>query len=99
MPRRPISTSAKAALSQILGKAAAKHRYVSLAWVRARMPEISPNTLRGYLSEAMANGEIHSAGRGWYSPIAERAGIDPEPVAALGKLLAKRFPLLPHALW
>ena len=44
-----------------------KHRYVSLAWVRARMPEVSPNTLRGYLSETMANGEIQSAGRGWYN--------------------------------
>jgi hypothetical protein len=99
MPRRLTSISAKATLSQILAKAAAKHRYVSLAWVRARMPEVSPNTLRVYISEAMANGEIHSAGRGWYSPIAERAVIDSEPVAALGKLLAKRFPLLPHALW
>lgn len=99
MLRRLPATSAKATLSQILGKAAAKRRYVSLAWVRARMPEVSPNTLRGYLSEAMANGKIHSAGRGWYSPIAERAVIDPEPVAALSKLLAKRFPLLPYALW
>jgi len=99
MPQKPKSTSAKAMLSQILSKASAKHRYVSLGWVRARIPEVSPNTLRGYLSEAMANGEIHSAGRGWYSPIAEPAAIDPEPAAALGKLLAKRFPLLPHALW
>ena len=99
MPARPNSISAKAALSRILGKAAVKHRYVSLAWVRARMPEVSPNTLRGYLSEAMANGEIHSAGRGWYSPIAERATLDPEPVADLGKVLVKRFPLLPQALW
>jgi hypothetical protein len=99
MPSRSYSISANATLSQILGKPAAQHRYVSLAWVRARMPKVSPNTLRGYLSEAMANGEIHSAGRGWYSPIAQRATLDPEPVAALGKLLAKRFPLLPHALW
>ena len=99
MPRRFITTNAKASLSQILGKVAAKHRYVSLAWVRARMPEVSANTLRGYISEAMANGEIHSAGRGWYSPIAERAVIDSEPVAALAKLLAKRFPLLPQAVW
>lgn len=99
MPRKPNSTSAKSTLFQILGKAAVKHRYVSLAWVRARMPKVSPNTLRGYLSEVMANGQIHSAGRGWYSPITERAAIDSESVAALGKLLAKRFPLLPHALW
>ena len=99
MSRRHSFISAKAALSQILGKATAKHRYVSLAWVRARMPDVSPNTLRGYLSEAMGNGEIHSAGRGWYSPITEQATLDPEPVAALGKLLAKRFPLLPQAIW
>jgi hypothetical protein len=99
MPRQPKTTSAKATLSRILGKAAAKHRYVSLAWVRARMPEISPNTLRGYLSEAMANGEIHSAGRGWYSPLAVRAVLDQKPTEDLRKLLAKRFPLLPHAVW
>jgi hypothetical protein len=99
MPRKFLTTNAKAMLSQILGKAAAKHRYVSLAWVRDRMPEVSPNTLRGYLSEAMANGEIHSAGRGWYSPIAVRAVLDQKPTESLCELLAKRFPLLPHAVW
>ena len=99
MPRNPKSTNAKASLSQILGKAAAKHRYVSLAWIRDRMPKVSPNTLRGYISEAMANGEIHSAGRGWYSPLAERAVLDQKPTESLRELLAKRFPLLPHAVW
>ena len=99
MPRRLTSLSAKATLSQILGKTAAKHCYVSLAWVRDRMPEVSPNTLRGYLSEAMANGEIHSAGRGWYSPLAERAVLDQKPTDSLRELLTKRFPLLPHAVW
>ena len=99
MPARPNSISAKATLSRILAKAAVEHRYVSLAWVRARMPEVSPNTLRGYLSEAMANGEIHSAGRGWYSPLAVRAVLDQKPTEGLRELLAKRFPLLPHAVW
>ena len=99
MPRNPKSTNAKASLSQILGKAAAKHRYVSLAWIRDRMPKVSPNTLRGYISEAMANGEIHSAGRGWYSPLAVRAVLDQKPTEGLSELLAKRFPLLPHAVW
>ena len=99
MPARPNSISAKATLFRILGKAAVEHRYVSLAWVRARMLEVSPNTLRGYLSEAMANGEIHSAGRGWYSPLAVRAVLDQKPTEGLRELLAKRFPLLPHAVW
>jgi len=99
MPRNPKSTNAKASLSQILGKAAAKHRYVSLAWVRDRLPEVSANTLRGYLSEAMANGEIHSAGRGWYSPITEQPSLDLEHVTPLRELLNKRFPLLPQAVW
>jgi hypothetical protein len=91
--------SSKATLSKVLGKAAARHRYVSLAWVRARITKISPNTLRGYLSEAMASGEIHSAGRGWYSPLSERAVLDQQPIAALRELLVKRFPLLPFAVW
>ena len=99
MPKRSSSITAKAMLSQILGKAAAKHRYVSLAWVRDRLPEVSANTLRGYLSEAMANGEIHSAGRGWYSPITEQPSLDLEHVTPLRELLNKRFPLLPHAVW
>ncbi len=99
MSRRQSSSSSKATLSRILGKARTKHRYVSLAWVRVRMPEVLPNTLRGYLSEAMANGEIHSAGRGWYSPLAERAVLDQKPTESLLELLAKRFPLLPHAVW
>ena len=99
MPSRKRSVSAKATLSRILGNAGARHRYVSLAWVRARMPEVSPNTLRGYLSDAMASREIHSAGRGWYSPLAERAMLDQKPTAGLRELFAKRFPLLPLAVW
>jgi hypothetical protein len=99
MSRRQSSSSAKATLSRILGKAAAKHRYVSLAWVRDRLTEVSPNTLRGYLSEAMANGEIHSAGRGWYSPITEQPSLNLEHVTPLRELLKKRFPLLPQAVW
>jgi hypothetical protein len=99
MSRRQSSSSSKATLSRILGKARTKHHYVSLAWVRARMSRVSPNTLRGYLSEAMASGEIHSAGRGWYSPLAERAALDQMSTEGLRELLAKRFPLMPRAVW
>jgi hypothetical protein len=63
MSRRQSSSSAKATLSRILEKAATKYRYVPLAWVRARMPEVSPSNLRGYFSAK--KGSVPRIGAFW----------------------------------
>lgn len=77
--------------------------YFSIHRVRAAIGadnlNLSPDLLREYLSEAMAKGLIHDAGRGWYSSLAEQAVLDGEPVRPLREALAKRFPFLPHYVW
>ena len=100
-PSSPLPT--KERLSLLLQESSERFRYISLAWIREHLAQggrvVSPTTLRGYLSEAMANGEIHSAGRGWYSALATPAALDAGVTAEFRALLAKRFPLLPHYVW
>ena len=52
-----------------------KYSYVSLKAVDERSKVlINDKTLRNYLSEAMAEGVVHDAGKGWYSSIPSPAG-------------------------
>jgi hypothetical protein len=61
--------------------------------------EVSPGSLRVYLSQAMASGLIHHAGRGWYSRLAEPVPLNPKPVSRLTRAVAKAFPLLDFTVW
>lgn len=77
--------------------------YISIEKIRRDLQadnlQFTPDLLREYLSEAMAQGVIHNAGRGWYSPLSERAVLDAGMVEPLRTKLAKQFPLLPHYVW
>lgn len=77
--------------------------YFSTAAIReavrnANLP-ITDGSLRVYLSEAVAKGVVHNAGRGWYSCLSERVVLDPKPVAKLIRAVEKAFPLLDFAVW
>ncbi len=61
--------------------------------------KISVGTLRVYLSEAVKQGLIHDAGRGWYSRLNEPVPLDPKPVAKLTRAVEKAFPLLEFTVW
>jgi hypothetical protein len=61
--------------------------------------EISESTLPVYLSEAMATGLIHDAGRGWYSSLANAFELDAWQVKPLVTRLKKKFPLLDFTCW
>jgi len=61
--------------------------------------QISPGTLRVYLSEAVRQGLIHNAGRGWHSSLAAEFKLDTKPVAPLARLLRRKFPLLDFHCW
>ena len=61
--------------------------------------KISAGTLRVYLSEAVKQGHIHAAGRGWYSSLATEFRLDTKPVASMVRLLEKKFPLLDFHCW
>jgi hypothetical protein len=81
----------------------AKVKYFSLhqlrqLLVRHDFPADSPSLLR-YMHEAMAEGVIHAAGRGWYSSLATAFTLNREPVCALVALLEQRFPLLEFSCW
>ena len=81
----------------------AKAKYFSLRQLRLflvqhDMPAPSATLLR-YLHEAMAEGVIHSAGRGWYSSLAKPFTLDPAPVKPLADALTKAFPLVAFSCW
>jgi hypothetical protein len=86
-------------LAQLKGRAA----YFPTAAVRAAVRNanlpITDGSLRVYLSEAVAKGLVHNAGRGWYSRLSERGILDPKPVAKLIRAIEKAFPLLDFAVW
>jgi hypothetical protein len=87
-----------------LKRLAKKHAYVSLNAVKSDLAKTSSEkpgdkTLLKALSEAMAEGIVLDAGRGWYSGIPTPASLDPSHIRELEDLLAKRFPFLPHYLW
>ena len=77
--------------------------YFRLEAARERLAEVqgdvAGSTLKRYMSEFMEQGVIHDAGRGWYSGIAERTTLDPEPVREVVDLLEEQFPLLDLACW
>ncbi len=61
--------------------------------------KISNGTLSVYLSEAVKQGHIHDAGRGWYSSLANAFELDARPVKSLVTKLEKKFPLLDFTCW
>ncbi len=61
--------------------------------------EAKDGTLRRYMSDTMAEGVVHDAGKGWYSRIETRCELDRKPVAKIVKILEKEFPLLEFACW
>lgn len=65
---------------------------------QANLP-ITDGSLKVYLSEAVAKGLLHDAGRGWYSRLSERVVVDPKPVAKLVRAVEKAFPLLDFCVW
>jgi hypothetical protein len=77
--------------------------YFSLAAVKRALVEadieLSDDTLREYMSEAMTSGIITDAGRGWYSRHTKPVSLDPKPVAKIIREVKKAFPLLDFCCW
>jgi hypothetical protein len=77
--------------------------YFSLAAVRRSLVaaeiELSDDTLREYMSEAMTIGIVSDAGRGWYSRHDKPASLDPKLVAKILRAVKKAFPLLDFCCW
>jgi hypothetical protein len=74
------------------------HRAVKNAATVAGV-EIKDKVLNVYLHQAVKQGIIHDAGRGWYSRLSEPVKLDLQPVAKLVKAVEKAFPLLDFTVW
>ena len=77
--------------------------YFSLAAVKRALTaadiELADDTLREYMSEAMATGIVTDAGRGWYSRHQQSVTLDPKPVDRIIREVKKAFPLLDFCCW
>ena len=98
------NSSKKATLfARILPDIKAKIAYFSIDAVRRALAaagiEITDDTLREYMSEAMSKGIVSDAGRGWYSRHDKPVFLDPAPVAKLVRAVKKAFPLLDFCCW
>lgn len=90
-------------LSQVLPKLKGMSSYFSLAAVKQSLSdaniELADDTLREYMSAAMAAGIVSNAGRGWYSRHTKPVSLDPKPVAKIIRAVKKAFPLLDFCCW
>jgi hypothetical protein len=67
--------------------------------VRSRGLALSDGALKVYLSEAIRQGLVHSAGRNWYSRLSGSTALDPSPLTKLVRTTKKSFPLLDFTCW
>lgn len=101
---RPDVPDQKSALfSRILPVLKVQTAYFSIDAIRRALEaggiEMTDDTLREYMSEAMAKGIVSDAGRGWYSRHDQPVFLDPAPVAKLVRVVKKAFPLLDFCCW
>lgn len=89
--------------AQALPAMTEQHKYFSLDALKQYLVKqkltYAPETVNAYVSQMKREGKIFSAGRGWYSSIANPFEMDPKPVAALVADIGKRFPWLEFACW
>ena len=88
----------QALLFSVIGSVKEKAPYFPLKSIQAAANDaelgLKDSSLKVYLTQAVQQGLIHDAGRGWYSRLSEAVKLDPKPVEPVAKLLTKKFPLL-----
>lgn len=87
----------------VLGKLKDGPAYFPTAAIQTAANEaelsLTDGSFKAYLSEAVAKGLLHDAGRGWYSRLNEPVTLDPKPVSKLIRAVEKAFPLLDFSAW
>ncbi len=101
---QPESIDRKSILfSRILPALKQQSAYFSLAAVKYVLTvaeiELADDTLREYMSEAIASGIVSDAGRGWYSRHTKSVSLAPKPVTKIIREVKKAFPLLDFCCW
>ena len=88
---------------QILGGLKGRSAYFSREAIQAAADgaglAVKRSTLSVYLNQAVKQGLIHDAGRGWYSRLAEPVKLDLHTCAKLVREVEKAFPLLDFTVW
>lgn len=88
---------------RLLGDLKARRTYFPVEAIQAAANDaelaIKDSSFRVYLTEAVKQGLIHDAGRGWYSRLSESVVLDPSSVSRLIRAVEKAFPLLDFSVW
>lgn len=74
------------------------HKAIQIA-IKETELDLKDETLNFYLHQAVKQGIIHDAGRGWYSGLSKPVKLGLQPVAKLIKNVEKAFPLLDFTVW
>jgi hypothetical protein len=89
--------------TQLLPVLKKQSAYFCLAAVKRALAdveiELADDTLREYMSEAMADGIVSDAGRGWYSRHNKPVILNSKPVGKIIREVKKAFPLLDFCCW
>jgi methylase of polypeptide subunit release factors len=87
----------------VLGRLKEQRAYFPYEAIQAGLNDeelaLKDSSLSVYLTEAVKQGLVHDAGRGWYSRLADRVALDSKPVAKLVRAVEKAFPLLDFTVW
>jgi hypothetical protein len=88
---------------KVLGGLKERSAYFSRDAIQAAADEaglaVKRSTLAVYLNQAVKQGLIHDAGRGWYSRLSAPLKLDPKPVRKLINATKKALPLLDFCAW
>lgn len=88
---------------QVLGGLKERSAYFSRDAIQAAADEaglaLKKSSLSVYVNQAVKQGILHDAGRGWYSRLAEPFVLNTKPISGLVKTLEKAFPLLDFTVW
>ena len=74
------------------------HKAIQIAVNDAEIA-LKDEALNVYLTQAVKQGLIHDAGRGWYSRLSEPAKLDLSMCSKLVKAVEKAFPMLDFTVW
>jgi hypothetical protein len=88
---------------RVLGRLKERRPYFRLDEIQTATNDeelaLKDSSLNVYLTEAVKQGHIYDAGRGWYSSLANAFELDARPVKPLVAKLEKKFPLLDFTCW
>ena len=90
-------------LKQTVARIALGKTYLHIDALKAALSDAalhySEKSVREYLYRLVKSGKLYSAGRGWYSTLAELFPLDTRPVEPFITLMAEQFPLLSFSCW